>query len=331
MGKKTNMGRGLQVLFKALEFMKISFITTVFNEEENILKLLESLKKQTKRPDEIIICDGGSTDNTLSAISNFQFLPASRQVPTSNQQIKVLFKKGNRSVGRNEAIKNATGDIIVCSDAGCILDKDWVKNIVEPFKNKNIDVVAGYYKGLSKNIFQKCLVPYVLVMPDRLNSQNFLPASRSMAFRKKVWEESGGFPEQFSDNEDYVFARILKGIGARIVFVKEATVSWMPRKNLTEAFIMFYRFAKGDSQAGIIRPKVILIFVRYLIATILFAWNTYALLLLLIVYLEWSVQKNYRYAKDIRAVGILPILQILSDIAVLSGTVRGILNYGIQK
>ena len=53
--------------------MKISFVTTVFNEEKTINKLLDSIKKQTVYPDEVIIVDGGSTDNTLSVISNFQF------------------------------------------------------------------------------------------------------------------------------------------------------------------------------------------------------------------------------------------------------------------
>ena len=53
--------------------MKISFVATVFNEEKTITALLDSLFKQTKMPDEIIIVDGGSLDSTLSRIFNFQF------------------------------------------------------------------------------------------------------------------------------------------------------------------------------------------------------------------------------------------------------------------
>jgi glycosyltransferase involved in cell wall biosynthesis len=50
--------------------MKISFITTVFNEEKTIDRFFESLLGQTKAPDEIVIVDGGSTDDTLKVIHN---------------------------------------------------------------------------------------------------------------------------------------------------------------------------------------------------------------------------------------------------------------------
>ena len=98
--------------------MKVTFIATVYNEENTIEVLLRSLLIQSQIPEEIIIVDGGSTDATASVISNFKFR-------ISNKQIKFNFfvKKGNRAVGRNEAIKKASNKIIVCSDAGCTLDK----------------------------------------------------------------------------------------------------------------------------------------------------------------------------------------------------------------
>lgn len=311
--------------------MKVSFIATVYNEEKTVDLLIDSLLSQTKKPDEIIIVDGGSTDATVSIISNFI-----RQLGGSNQQIKFKFliKKGNRAVGRNTAVKPARGDIILCSDAGCILDKDWVKNITAPFRNPKVDIVAGFYKGAPKNIFEKCLVPYVLVMPGKINPHTFLPASRSMAFRKSVWEKAGGFPENFSHNEDYIFAQKLKQMKAKIVFAKEAVVYWLPRKNLQEAFNMFYRFALGDMEAGIIRPRVILLFARYLVGiAILIAYlvTESNLLLttcyvLLVMYLMWSIGKNYRYVNDFRAIFYLPLIQFSCDFAVISGSLKGIIT-----
>lgn len=308
---------------------KLSLITTVFNEQNTIIKFLQSVFEQSKLPDEIIIVDGGSTDNTLSEISKFKF-PKIENTPN----IKILFKKGNRSIGRNEAIKNAKGEIILSSDAGNVLDKYWIENIIKPFNNKQVDVVAGYYKGVSKNIFQKSLIPYVLVMEDKINEKEFLPAARSMAFKKTIWKKAGGFDERLSHNEDYAFAHKLKAINAKIAFEKKAIVNWIPRKNLKEAFIMFFRFAFGDGESGILRDKVLLIFARctfylYLI-TLFFLIKSLLLLSLIsifsVAYILWSINKNYRYVKNPKAFIFLPILQIISDIAVLAGTGLGVIK-----
>jgi glycosyltransferase involved in cell wall biosynthesis len=313
--------------------MKVSFITTVFNESATIREFLDSLVSQTTLPDEIIIVDGNSTDDTVDIIKKQEL-----RIKSTKLKFKVLIKKGNRSVGRNEAIRNATGEIIVCSDSGNILDKNWIKKITEPFENKKIDVVAGYYKGIGKTVFQKCVIPYALVMPDKADPDTFLPATRSVAFRKSVWQKVGKFDERFSHNEDYAFAKALQKAHAKIVFKKDAVVYWKPRNTFKDAFIMMYRFAYGDAQARIIRPKVILIFIRYLIAIFLivlfFITKSFLLLtiliLLLLLYLIWAAVKNYKYVKEWQAIFILPLLQLVADWAVVKGTVLGLLGRKIR-
>lgn len=308
--------------------VKYSFTTTILNEEATIDSFLDSILKQTVMPSEIIIVDGGSRDKTLEKIKMFE-LAVKEKI-----RFEILVKKGNRSIGRNEAVRHSRGDVILISDAGCILDKDWVKNIIKPFEDKNVDVVAGYYKGEFKNIFQKCLIPYILVMPDRVEDKSFLPASRTMAMRKKVWDRLGGFDVSYSNNEDYVFAKKLKKNNVNIEFKKDAIARWIPPNTLKSIFITFFRFALGDAEARILRPKVALIFIRYFIGLLLFIifiFTDSIILLftisfLLVTYLLWAISKNYKYVEDVRAFLYLPLLQIVSDIAVLSGTVFGLVK-----
>lgn len=303
--------------------MKVSFVATFFNEEKSIERFLDSIFEQRKMPNEIILVDGGSKDKTVAIINAYK--------KKGRKKIVLINKKGNRSVGRNAGILKATGDVIAISDAGCILSKEWLNNIVKPFETSNVDVVAGYYKGLAKSLFQKCLIPYVLVMPDKIDKNNFLPASRSMAFRKTVWTKLKGFPKEFSHNEDYVFAKRIKYAGYKIVFARNAIVNWIPRDNFKQTFIMFFRFAFGDIEAGIIRPKVVLIFLRYCIGIIVFVagiiFHSVSLFLLLLVgvflYLCFSVVKNYRYVSDFRSIFIFPLLQLVADSAVISGSIIG--------
>ena len=56
--------------------MKVSLIATVKNEGEALRPLLDSIIDQTRSPDEVIICDGGSTDSTPAILEEYaQWLP----------------------------------------------------------------------------------------------------------------------------------------------------------------------------------------------------------------------------------------------------------------
>jgi len=314
--------------------MKVSVIITILNEEENIKIFLDSLLIQTSQPYEVIIVDGGSKDKTLKVIDRF------KKDHKMSFSLLILSKKGNRSIGRNEGVRRAKSDIIAFTDVGCILDKNWVKEIQKPFMEVEVDVVAGNYREDAKTIFQMCLVPYVLVMPDKIDPNNFLPATRSMAIRKRIFIKMGGFDVRYSHNEDYVFARKLKLQKKKIVFARAAIVYWIPRNNFTEAFTMFKRFACGDMEAGILRKKVIFLFLRYLfglclILAMIFTskyYLTWLVISLLIFYLFWSVYKNFKYIKKIQAFYLLPLIQLTADIAVMIGSLEGFLKkWDIQK
>jgi glycosyltransferase involved in cell wall biosynthesis len=306
--------------------MKSSLVITLLNEEDSIGLLLQSISEQTEKPDEVVLVDGGSTDKTVNIIQTFQ------EKNSKLLNIKLFVRRGNRSVGRNEGIQQAAYQIILITDAGCLLDKNWVKEMSRPFKDKNVDVVAGYYSAKVETIFQKCLVPYALVMPDKIDPNNFLPATRSMALRRQVWSELGGFNEQYSHNEDYVFARKIKSNGKKILFAKEARAYWVPRRTFKGAFIMFRRFAYGDIEAGILRPKVVILFIRYFFILLLLLGSFYhdlrivlsfVLAALFLIYCIWSVLKSYRYVRTWQAVYLLPLIQFTADFAILYGSIAG--------
>lgn len=305
--------------------LKVSVVITILNEQATIGKLLTGLEKQTYQPDQIVIVDGGSSDKTLQLIKSFK-----RKKTIFGEKIKILTKKGNRSVGRNFGIAQADNDWVAITDAGCIPHDDWLEKMVDVLKKQEVDkkiVVAGYYDSLPQTAFERAVVPYVLVVPDRVNPKTFLPATRSIMFHKFVWRKVGRFDEQLNDNEDYALARRLQNYTQgtnptmKIVFAKQAKVSWIPRKNLRQFMYMIFRFARGDAFAGVWRPKVGLIFLRYGLGMLfcLIWWQVVAIAFLL--YLIWSVKKNYKYVKS--GWYWLPVLQITSDLAVMAGSCVG--------
>ena len=312
--------------------IKISLIITVLNEAKTIQDLLMSVAGQLRPPDEVVIVDAGSNDDTVKLI---------KMCVVQHPKLKIRFfvKPGNRSLGRNLAIKKAKYDWIAMTDAGCVLDDNWLAKLIKPIqKITNPDlamqtVVAGYYRGWPQSRLEQAIVPYTLVMPDRLKADSFLPAARSMLLHRSVFERVGRFNESLDVSEDYALAHLLaRDKQVKIVLAQEAIVNWRPKQNLNEFIIMVYQMARDDARASVVRPKVWLIFGRYLLVAGLlglrFIFQIQLALslgsLLLIIYALWAVAKNYRYAP--KAWYWLPVLQVSSDLAVMLGTTTGLIG-----
>src|SRR6185369_9657932 len=122
---------------------KVTLIVTVKNEARTLASLFESIESQTRLPDEVVISDGGSIDGSLKLLRNWK----------PGFPVHILQKIGNRSIGRNAAIDAATFPIIAIADAGCVLDKDWLKELLRPFA-QGADVVAGYYQARAHTSFE---------------------------------------------------------------------------------------------------------------------------------------------------------------------------------
>lgn len=304
--------------------MQVSVVITVLNEAHSLPLLCHALAAQTKLPKEVLIVDGGSSDTSKEVLKHCQ-----TQYPLLS--LKVIHQTGNRSVGRNAGIQAASSDWIAITDSGCEPAPNWLAELCATQKQTQADVVAGYYQGLASTPLTEAIIPYVLVMPDQVNPTSFLPATRSMLLRKKVWHQLGGFDERFSHNEDYVFARRLKINNTTIAFAQNAIVLWHPRTTLWSFAHMIYRFAVGDAESKCYRPKVWLVFGRYaltilslgIVMQLAGTGNTGLLAVcLFVLYSGWAIIKNYHYTKH--GWYWLPVLQLLSDMMVMTGTVVGL-------
>lgn len=306
--------------------MKISLVITTYNEQPTIVELLDSVAKQSLQPNEVVIVDAGSEDETVQLIKAWK---NKNKIP-----INLQIKKSNRSEGRNFAVEIAKYDWIAITDAGCILDKDWLKELGATAVKEKVKIVAGYYKGLAKNNFEQAVVPYVLVMPDRVNENDFLPATRSMLIHRSIWQKYKGLDETLDVSEDYQLAKKIKAGGEKIAFARNAVVGWKPKTNLFSFYKMVMSMARDDARAGVMRWKVWLVFIRYLLLAVsswqLVVWGIetrYLLnfwLLAFGFYVMWSIKKNIKHVPN--GWYYLPILQITADVGVMVGSVMGLLG-----
>ena len=115
--------------------MSISVIVVTLNRAESLQEALRSLIRQERQPDEVIVVDNGSTDNTKEVVLNFK----------DKLNIKYVYEvQSGIPYARNAGIRNATKDIIAFIDDDCVADRNWLKYLEIPFiKDPHIGVVGG--------------------------------------------------------------------------------------------------------------------------------------------------------------------------------------------
>ena len=241
--------------------MLVSVILTVLNEGTGMGELLDALLAQSSPPDEIVVVDGGSRDNTRQILDRY----AARDA-----RIKVHTEPGvNIARGRNLAILKAQGDIIAVTDGGCRPDRDWLRELVRPFREDSaVGAVGGKFIPVTQGRFEHYCGR--LSVPDFASeSQRGMFYGRSSAFRRALWQEAGGYPEWLYTAEDTLFALRAQRLGRyKIVHAENSLLYWRPRPTLPKMAKMFYLYGRGNGriQHGTIRGS--LYWLKYFLALI---------------------------------------------------------------
>lgn len=248
--------------------MGVSVIVTVYNEARSIERLLDSLANQTRRPDEVVICDGGSRDGTVEIIRRYV-----QQYPDRLPGLRVLVQPGaNISQGRNLAIVAAAGPIIAATDAGVRLTSTWLEKLVLPWTIEQAPplAVAGFFLPDIDTLFSTAMAATVLPLLDEIQPQRFLPSSRSVAFSKVAWQRVGGYPEWLDYCEDLLFDFALNAqqptLPTAFAWAPTAVVYFRPRESLGAFWTQYYRYARGDGKADLWRKRHLIRYATYLVA-----------------------------------------------------------------
>jgi len=223
----------------------VSVVCTVLNEEATVRYLLDSLARQTRPPDEVVVVDGGSVDGTLEALQH--------AAEEGHLPLRVLSRPGaNIAQGRNAAIAAARGEVIAVTDAGVRLVDDWLAHLLAPFDGQRpADVVAGFFVPDPQSTFEEALGAITLPRLEEIDPATFQPSSRSVAFRREAWEAVGGYPEWLDYCEDLVYDLALRDAGFCFRFAPNAVARFRPRRNLDAFFRQYYRYARGDGKADL--------------------------------------------------------------------------------
>src|SRR5260221_12164046 len=111
--------------------MKLSVDIPSHTAASYLLRALTVLLNQTRPPDEILIIDDGSTDNTAEGASRFP--------------VKVIRHPKNKGLAsaRNTAFANASFELVAAIDADVFPAPDWLDHLVSQFDDPHVAGTGG--------------------------------------------------------------------------------------------------------------------------------------------------------------------------------------------
>lgn len=182
---------------KQAEKQTVAVVISCYNYARYLATAVESVLAQTRKPDEIIIVDDGSTDETREVAASF------------GSAIKLISQQ-NAGVAnaRNAGISGSSSDFIVCLDADDALKPAYIETL-------RAALVADRALGAVWSKVEVCdaeLKPFGAVwnfdfkwenQADYTELKNGVPAAAM--FRREMWERAGGFKQVYHPAEDMEF------------------------------------------------------------------------------------------------------------------------------
>lgn len=164
--------------------MKTSVLINNYNYGKYLDECLTSLLNQTKVPDEIILYDDGSTDNSIEIVSKY---PSVKLISNKNFGQKPGFNQGNAI---NVAFNNSSGDIIFLLDSDDFFHQDKIKMVVEEF-NKSQDIVMvqnasfEFSNGVTRRIIDNSQTNLTKELYYQKKWTGYYNSTSSLAFSRK--------------------------------------------------------------------------------------------------------------------------------------------------
>lgn len=207
----------------------VSVVIPCFNSHEFLPEAIDSVRQQTFKDFEIIVVNDGSTnDETIHTLNHL------------DTSIKLLNKEnGGLASARNFGIQNSSGEIIVTLDSDDKFDKRFFEEAVIILnKEKDTGIVSSYVQefGTSSKIWRT----------TAYDDFSFLTENRVVAccaFRKKCWEEVGGYDEQMRLGcEDWEF------------WIRVTQKNW--KVHIIPKPLFFYRKSEDSMLSSETKPKM---------------------------------------------------------------------------
>jgi len=281
----------------------VSVVVAARNEEHNIARLLTTLINQTYPLDQfqIIIANDGSTDGTESIVNKFA---------DKWNNINLLNVAGRESVispkknALSQAIELAEGEIILSTDADCLVGKYWIESMVACFKEN--EMVIGFSRtkliDWSKASFIKKFEHFdflamLFAAAGAISSGKYFSCSgQNIGYKKNAFYKVGGFEKikHLISGDDVNLMQLFRKSGMKVqfAFTDHSYAYTKPIENISKFLSQRSRWTSNMKWQILLNPEFFMyllsvFFITFLPIVIIFNfWQLGIGLLLLRMILE---------------------------------------------
>lgn len=237
-----------------LYFPRVSVIVPIYNGEQDLPGLLKCLLAQTYPADKVeyLLVDNGSQDRTVQLLS-----VAAGEFAAQGRTFEWLQENDIQSsyAARNKGICSATGDILAFTDADCYPKPNWLMELIGPFQDEQVGIVAGEIAALPGNTLLERYAEYKGMLSQHHTLEHtFCPYGQTanLAVRIQAFEQVGLFRPYLTTGGDAdICWRILReGAAAtgkwKIEYAPRAVIQHRHRKTREELWSQWYRYGKSN-------------------------------------------------------------------------------------
>jgi glycosyltransferase involved in cell wall biosynthesis len=177
---------------------KLSVIVPTLNEEHHIGRLLSDIVAQTRKADEVLVVDAGSTDGTTSVVRRFPFA----RLPEATPPV---------ACGRNLGGRSASGDVSIFLDADVRLSSDFFERFLEEFEHRQLNVACPLYVPYrSTRTVERfhALINFVMKAFQRISPSG---SGMCIVVRGDLFTGSSGFDPGLKFDDIELIRRLSKG------------------------------------------------------------------------------------------------------------------------
>lgn len=167
--------------------MSITAVVTVRNGEKRISRALDSIARQTRKPDHVFVVDGHSSDRTVEIAQRYGF-------------VTVIQQEGlGIADAYNQAIRTAESDLI----AFLSHDDEWTEN--------KIEIQAGYHEMHPETLVTTAMARFFAEDPGKLppgfrtsllEGEHVVHIMETLMARKEVFVQVGLYNQELKTGED---------------------------------------------------------------------------------------------------------------------------------